>query len=273
MHYTLTALMAERYHRWVRWELGTHAPPGHEDMPHLGGETGDGWYDLQDRLFHWWARRDEHWILAQVKEKFGRLTVYADPDVTSGSEPAQPDWRPIRYLALASQRVCEHCGAPGRLAEGGGWFSTVCERHRSFVAQDRDAAERDACLTADAVLTCMADQRTRPSEPGLLPDIGWVMPASTPHSPGHWMQALDAAITWLLELDLPLLHPADLETVVGRPVAIALALPWTAHGLPRSTVVAHCHTALRSAEGERQTGGCQNRPCIVHLPDVFVLPR
>lgn len=268
MHHTLTAALAARYGAWIRWDIGSHAPPDHEDVPHLGGGTEDGWYGLQERLFRSWSSRDTRWVLAQVKEKFAELTIYADP------EPGQDeiDWRAIHYVATASRRVCESCGAPGRRAEGGGWHSTVCARHRNFAVHDRDAAERGACPTEEAVLACLASQRARSPEPDATPDVDWVSDLVVPRNLGERMQALDTAITWLLELDRPQLQPTDLETVLDPNTTATLDLPWTPNGLHRSTVIALCHAALCTAEAERQAEGGRIRLFIIHLPDVFPLP-
>jgi hypothetical protein len=42
MHHTLTALLAERYHPWVRWAHGTHAPTDQEDVSHCCVGSADG---------------------------------------------------------------------------------------------------------------------------------------------------------------------------------------------------------------------------------------
>lgn len=60
--------------------------------------------------------------VVQVKEKFGTLRFYAD----------QVDERAQAYIDFAehmSGRVCEVCGAPGKLG-GKGWIRTLCETHR-----------------------------------------------------------------------------------------------------------------------------------------------
>ena len=58
----------------------------------------------------------------QVKEKFGTLRFYA----------GQVDDRAQAYIDFAehmSGKVCEVCGAPGKLG-GKGWIRTLCETHR-----------------------------------------------------------------------------------------------------------------------------------------------
>jgi len=55
----------------------------------------------------------------QIKEKFGRLTVYVDyykPEVEEALLAAE----------AASMTVCEDCGLPGRV-RGGGWLLTLCD--------------------------------------------------------------------------------------------------------------------------------------------------
>lgn len=269
MHHTLTADLAVRYGSWITWEQGTHTPPDHDDVPHLGGGTGDGWYGLQERLFRFWATRQEPWVLIQVKEKFAELTVYARPRVAG----ATTDGRVFSYVGIASRRVCEHCGAPGRVAHGGGWYSTVCERHRSFAIQDLDAAAITACTSADQVVTVLAELRARGPEPDAIPDVAWHDRHPPTNHLGERLQYLDAAITWLLELDVPLIERPVLDAYLPSLIGDSLDLDWPPEGVPRMQVVACLHAELQRGQAQfvAEQGRCWYS--LVHLPDLFILPR
>jgi hypothetical protein len=128
-----------------------------------GFEVGDGWYDLIDSLcglIYWpYERARQHFesarqgesvegadraetttaerletarfamkaaaealpMLTQVKEKFGTLRVY-----TCGGDDAVE--RYVEFAEYFSSRVCEDCGAPGKLRTGG-WLRTLCDDH------------------------------------------------------------------------------------------------------------------------------------------------
>src|SRR5436190_19266672 len=65
--------------------------------------------------------RDRFRIL-QIKEKFGRLTVYT-ADSTPDMDTA------IQAAADESTRICEVCGAPGELKERNFWRAPRCTEH------------------------------------------------------------------------------------------------------------------------------------------------
>lgn len=63
--------------------------------------------------------------LLQVKEKFGVLRVYAEPD--------DPGFRErVAAAEQLSARTCERCGEPGSMrTTAEGWMKTLCDRHAS----------------------------------------------------------------------------------------------------------------------------------------------
>jgi hypothetical protein len=69
--------------------------------------------------------RDEYRIV-QIKEKFGRLTVY----LASVGTPAMKS--AIESAAEESTRTCEICGEPGLPAERGGWWAPGCDRREHW---------------------------------------------------------------------------------------------------------------------------------------------
>jgi|SRR5215831_5323585 len=72
--------------------------------------------------------------IVQVKEKFGRLTVYLAKQAT----PAM--WAAINEAGDESTKVCEVCGEPGELAERSMFWSVRCDVHESWRPWDRPPA-------------------------------------------------------------------------------------------------------------------------------------
>ena len=94
-----------------------------------GIECDDGWYDVLDRMFSKIEplisnlnQRDLHdrFDIAQIKEKFGRLTIYLRSDVP-GVEDA------VKEAYEEASSICESCGGKGSIRPGG-WLRTACER-------------------------------------------------------------------------------------------------------------------------------------------------
>lgn len=62
----------------------------------------------------------------QVKEKFGTLRAYRD---ASSPHDARAVGECVRAAETLSERVCERCGAPGRLRVREGYWFTSCDMH------------------------------------------------------------------------------------------------------------------------------------------------
>lgn len=93
-------------------------------------ECQEGWYELLDTLCdHLQARTDRHGdpqvIAQQVKEKYGTLRFYVG--VASDEQFALID-----QTEEKSARICDVCGAPGVLRDGG-WMMTRCDQHLAYV--------------------------------------------------------------------------------------------------------------------------------------------
>ncbi len=89
-----------------------------ESLMAFGCEVGDGWYPLIDETCLKITEVDPEAELLQVKEKYGSLRMYL-----SGNEDAHD----ITYEAEAkSSRICEVCGADGKV-RGGGWLRVLCD--------------------------------------------------------------------------------------------------------------------------------------------------
>lgn len=86
---------------------------------------GDGWVPFIEEAFIklialGWDRK-----VAQIKEKFGHLRFYIDP---------QPDVDYEKFIHIAdeaeckSYKICEVCGAPGETCSASGsWLNTMCK--------------------------------------------------------------------------------------------------------------------------------------------------
>jgi len=104
----------------------------HESCLAFSCEHGDGWFELLDCLclfiqFHIKHNQMPDVTFDQIKEKFGRLTVYytGGNDRTSGA---------VALAESMSTRICEACGKPGKLG-GTGWLSTLCDECRETLGR------------------------------------------------------------------------------------------------------------------------------------------
>lgn len=104
--------------------------------PRSGFYVGEGWMPILEKLF---SLVDHHlkWTVpeevkgaiyvAQVKEKFGTLTVYwnaSTPYIDGATSMAE----------LVSGNTCEECGLPGARVMGG-WLKTLCKKHAKKQAE------------------------------------------------------------------------------------------------------------------------------------------
>ena len=119
-----------------------------------GIETGDGWYDLLDKLcsflqFHTDHNKYPQIEATQVKEKYGSLRFYADIIPTEGYKKSlETNWpRHHEYLTGAidfaesmSHNICEDCGLPGEINKEGHWKTCLCDKCRNPV-QENDGSD------------------------------------------------------------------------------------------------------------------------------------
>ena len=81
---------------------------------------GEGWHPLlRDIVAQLFAIGWDGQIV-QVKEKFGGLRVYIE-----GNDEQQ---KLVAKMAHHSYDICEDCGEPGTLRQGG-WMRTLCDEH------------------------------------------------------------------------------------------------------------------------------------------------
>lgn len=87
-----------------------------------GFDCGDGWYDIIDIVCLMLSQDPTHQpVVTQVKEKFGTLRFYV-------SSATDEQYNYISFAETMSGRICEECGAPGKLY-GDGWLKTLCSVH------------------------------------------------------------------------------------------------------------------------------------------------
>jgi len=80
--------------------------------------VGAGWSNLLDVIYD---RLPSAAVVCQVKEKFGGLRFSLD-----AADDELFDF--IEEMEVRSLGICEVCGAPGKVREGG-WLKTLCAEH------------------------------------------------------------------------------------------------------------------------------------------------
>ncbi len=89
---------------------------------------GRGWYPVVIALDRQLADLDPGYRVLQVKEKFGTLRYYWQPDETNPSEAVRTRGEELVNAAEAlSGRTCDECAAMGSLVQRRGWLRTLCE--------------------------------------------------------------------------------------------------------------------------------------------------
>jgi hypothetical protein len=89
--------------------------------------VGRGWYPIVTALDRKLADLDRGYRVLQVKEKFGTLRYYWDPDETNPSETVREQGEEfVRAAELLSARTCDECGSAGSLLHRRGWLRTLC---------------------------------------------------------------------------------------------------------------------------------------------------
>lgn len=80
--------------------------------------VGRGWWPLLDEAFDMAERQAV--VIMQIKEKFGGLRVYLEPETPSSVLDFTDE------LERRSYQTCEACGAPGERRTEFGWHKTLC---------------------------------------------------------------------------------------------------------------------------------------------------
>lgn len=103
----------------------------------FGCECDDGWYELLREMFQKIVNRYEtaevpvDLEVLQIKEKFAELRVYYS--FKQGNNPADQELRDdidkiIETYENKSNKVCENCGAEGKLRKAGYRMKTLCDQ-------------------------------------------------------------------------------------------------------------------------------------------------
>jgi hypothetical protein len=109
-----------------------------QPLARWGIDIMTGWRPIMERLLEQLEaeitaqpieERDRFRIL-QIKEKFGRLTVYT-ADSTPDMDAA------IQAGADESTQICEVCGALGELRERNFWWAPRCKEHENWRPGER----------------------------------------------------------------------------------------------------------------------------------------
>lgn len=101
-----------------------------------------GWWPLVEELcehlqYEAAARKEPVPTVLQIKEKYGQLRFYIHGAAAGGVHDAVID-----FAERLSARVCEKCGAPGRLVvDASGYWHTACGVHARPGAIAYDAWE------------------------------------------------------------------------------------------------------------------------------------
>ena len=103
--------------------------------PLYANGVGKGWFPLVEELHKRLKALDPEYTVDQIKEKFGGLRFYWEPHSNSEGFSDYDDRATIDKMNLLvdfatqlSYRICEDCGAPGKLRNGG-WIRTLCDKH------------------------------------------------------------------------------------------------------------------------------------------------
>ena len=137
-----------------------------------GFTMNDGWEPIVRRL----SERLEPLVVgtpiccAQAKEKMGGLSFYL-----AGPEAPAAVWRAIRQAGREASKMCEDCGAPGRIRPRRNWIQTLCHRcNKAAILRERTpmtAAEKKRAFRAQmhGMITLVEKER---AEDGFV-EIGW----------------------------------------------------------------------------------------------------
>ena len=210
MHLALQRELGRRYGHAIAWE-NVEKWRGHPPM--LGG-AGIGWFSLQDRLFRVWAESGYQWTIHHIKEKYGALDISATSPDAPGGHP-----RDIHYIEVASERVCDVCGAPGRMAETPcRWLFTRCERHLAGSVASADNQALTRLPDFEHVENALREMRAAAPDPTVPAGATW-LPIEEPSGDREVAQCLDRALVWIIESRDRLFSDEQLATYLPSSLA------------------------------------------------------
>lgn len=129
-----TKMLLEKYPQLFR----QHSLPPTETCMCWLIETGDGWYDLIDRLCaklsHLCTLSGAIVEFTQVKEKWGQLRIYHRTEGGPGTCDAymvdEIVCDLVGYAEYESAGICEDCGETGEIDYEARWLSCRCDKCR-----------------------------------------------------------------------------------------------------------------------------------------------
>lgn len=210
MHLALQRELGRRYGHAIAWGNGEKW----RGCPPMLGGAGDGWFSLQDRLFRAWSDRGQRWTILSIKEKFAALDMNAySPD------HAESGFRDMCYIEMASERICEVCGAPGRLAETPlKWLVTRCERHAAGNVAMSDSQALTRLSDFEQVENALQEMRAAAPDPTAPVDVTW-QAIDEARGDGPVAQCLDRALVWIVESKNRLISSEQLTNYLPNSLA------------------------------------------------------
>lgn len=134
-------LLAEAlWSRWTRFDANDGEPftltrdklyglRDHYDTCRSPLDCGPGWYDLLNAVFRMGEQAVAMgWWTTDIKEKYGGLRIAYSASAGLTQETLNRLDRIIDAAEHLSEHICEACGAPGQIREGG-WIRTLCDEH------------------------------------------------------------------------------------------------------------------------------------------------
>jgi hypothetical protein len=94
-----------------------------------GCACGDGWYQIIHDMCQEIMDNDppEGFRFFQIKEKWGRLTVYIEVFDQDGDYNIDKFYNIVSKYEKMSKDVCENCGSLDVKTQGPGWLKTLCK--------------------------------------------------------------------------------------------------------------------------------------------------
>lgn len=114
-----------KYPKALKHIIAFHKVPNELKNPlwAYGIESPEGWTKLLHRYLK--VLNDNDCPVAQIKEKFGRLTIYYR---TKDNDQYETLSKLLHPIVVESTKTCVRCGKPGKLKTHG-WIVPLCPKH------------------------------------------------------------------------------------------------------------------------------------------------
>ena len=103
-----------------------------------GFACNEGWYPLLDELMTKLEQLDNEKLIdiCQIKEKFGGLRFYIEFKEGYNEDHRNVIRETISEYESKTFKICEICGAPGKLCRDNYLLKTVCDEHMNYTRDD-----------------------------------------------------------------------------------------------------------------------------------------